>query len=154
MVVRILLTGVLLTGCAVFDNPPLKGELDLSPVGCRYKWFQSGYSPDLAKSCDAPREHQREEQTLLAQINAWDIAGQRCPARRVNCKILSHGATRRLTAFAAQVSCISTHGCFFSVAADRCRNCSGQAQSKIAPLSDCSVFLQVRASRDEQFLED
>ena len=79
MVVRILLTGVLVTGCAVFDNPPLRPELDLSPVDCRYKWIQSGYSPDLAKGCDAPREHLREEQTLLAEKNAWDIAGQRCP---------------------------------------------------------------------------
>lgn len=71
---------VYLTGCAgTKDLKNFRPEVDLSPVGCGYKWFQSGYSPTVHSSCDADRSTIREAQIALARSHAWEVAENRCP---------------------------------------------------------------------------
>lgn len=59
--------------------PDLRPDVDLSPVGCGYKWFQSGYGPTLEIPCDQDRSAMRDEQKALAREHAWETARARCP---------------------------------------------------------------------------
>ena len=71
---------LLLSGCAgVKERGPLRPDVDLSPLGCGYKWFQSGYSPSMEMACDLDRSHLAEEQTELAREHAREVARNRCP---------------------------------------------------------------------------
>jgi hypothetical protein len=77
---RILAIVVCLSGCAGTTRiEDMRPQVDLSPVGCGYKWFQSGYSPTVEIPCDRDRAPMREEQTALARADAWEIAEERCP---------------------------------------------------------------------------
>ena len=70
-----------LSACASknFDAPT--AQIDLSPVECGYKWFQSGVSPGVQQNCDVPRTEQfKVAQQALAKENAWQIARERCPS--------------------------------------------------------------------------
>lgn len=79
---KILLLVVLaLGGCAKSELRSLKAEIDMSPVDCGYKWFQSGYSPDIYIECELNRDHLQPEQTALAIDHAWSIANTRCPIK-------------------------------------------------------------------------
>ena len=76
----ILIVLLLLTGCA--SNEEIAGLVpivQMSPVGCGYQWFQSGYSPPMQISCDVDRTPLREEQNELAREHAWEVATSRCP---------------------------------------------------------------------------
>ncbi len=77
----ILMIGLLgISGCAgTSERAPMQPEIDLSPLDCGYKWFQSGYSPTLEIACDADRSHLIASQKKLASVHARDVAGTRCP---------------------------------------------------------------------------
>ncbi len=67
-------------GCqgAQFEAPQV--EVDMSPLGCGYKWQQSGRSPGLEIDCEMPRSQEfGDAQRALAVENAWEIARERCP---------------------------------------------------------------------------
>lgn len=77
-----LIAGILLlfSGCASIENRgPLRPSIDLSPLGCGYKWFQSGYSPTLEMACDLDRSELIDEQMALASEHARQVAATRCP---------------------------------------------------------------------------
>ena len=76
----LLLAATLLAACGHQSVDAPRPAIDLSPVGCGYKWFQSGYSPELAMSCDADRTGLVETETARAVDHAWEIARQRCPS--------------------------------------------------------------------------
>jgi len=72
---------VLLAGCAASDElRDLRPTVDLSPVGCGYKWFQSGYSPTIQIPCEQDRSTLRQEYKDTARADAWDVAQKRCPS--------------------------------------------------------------------------
>ena len=72
---------LLLCGCAgVKEREALQPDIDLSPLGCGYKWFQSGYSPSIEMACDLNRQHLAETQMELAREHAREVARTRCPA--------------------------------------------------------------------------
>lgn len=72
---------LLLGGCAGVGAPePLRPQVDLSPLGCGYKWFQSGYGPTLEMACAADRSALIDEQMALAAEHAREVARTRCPA--------------------------------------------------------------------------
>ena len=77
---RLGLLLLLITGCATREPPTNRVAVDVSPVGCGYRWFQSGYSPYLEIDCTADRDHLREAQILEATDHAWAVARERCPA--------------------------------------------------------------------------
>lgn len=71
----------MLIGCSnrqpAFNQP----VIDMSPVDCGYKWFQTGRSPPLARDCSLTRGNElRADQEALAVSHAWEIAAGRCPA--------------------------------------------------------------------------
>ena len=68
-----------LIGCAAKTTGYLKPEIDMSPVGCGYKWFQSGYSPERRLDCRVDREWIHASEKSLAIEDAWRIARARCP---------------------------------------------------------------------------
>lgn len=81
LLAALLLIPAILAGCA--DRQPAlnKTEINLGPVDCGYKWFQTGRSPDLAIDCALPRgEEVRSSQTVFAIAHAWELARDRCPA--------------------------------------------------------------------------
>ena len=51
----------------------------MTPLGCGYKWFQSGYSPTLDLPCDQDRQRLAGKQMELARAHAREIASARCP---------------------------------------------------------------------------
>ena len=74
------LTALLLTGCSSSGAPgPQRPELDMTPLGCGYKWVQSGYSETLEMPCEEDREHLAEAQMALAAEHAREVANARCP---------------------------------------------------------------------------
>ena len=76
----LLLIILLFNGCSGTPRvPDLRPKVDLSPVGCGYKWFQSGYGPTLEMPCDEDRSPLRSEQIALAIDHAWETARTRCP---------------------------------------------------------------------------
>jgi hypothetical protein len=78
---RVALSVVLVAACAGPDPVvPLRPVIDLAPVGCGYKWFQSGYGPTLRIPCEQDRAPFKQAQTALARDHAWEIARTRCPA--------------------------------------------------------------------------
>lgn len=69
-----------LSGCAGTNEPPInRPQVDLTPVGCGYKWFHSGYSPTLERLCEMDRSDLVDAQRSLARDHAWDTARIRCP---------------------------------------------------------------------------
>jgi hypothetical protein len=77
---RIIAAILCLAGCAsTTETPELRPRVDLSPVGCGYKWFQSGYGPTISISCDQDRSPLRDTHRALARTHAWEIARKRCP---------------------------------------------------------------------------
>ena len=68
-----------LTGCSSNEPEPNRPSVDHTPVGCGYKWFQTGYSPYLVMDCAADRSALRAAQTELAVTHAWEVAKARCP---------------------------------------------------------------------------
>jgi hypothetical protein len=69
-----------LAGCAqpALELPAL--AVDVSPVDCGYKWFQTGYSPRVrVESCETGRDELRNRLTVEAVEHAWDTARVRCP---------------------------------------------------------------------------
>lgn len=71
---------VCLSGCSGTNELQInRPEVDMSPVGCGYKWFQSGYSPTLERPCDQDRSDLQESQRVLALDHAWEVAETRCP---------------------------------------------------------------------------
>ena len=75
-----MFVSLLLGGCAsTYEHGPLRPEVDLSPLGCGYKWFQSGYSPTLEMACDKDRSDLIDSQMALAREHAQEVAGARCP---------------------------------------------------------------------------
>ncbi len=76
-----LCVAALAAGCESRRLEFLQPEIDMSPVGCNYKWFQTGYSSQLPVVCSEERGADFHlMQTELAGQAAWDIAEQRCPA--------------------------------------------------------------------------
>ena len=69
-----------LCGCASRELAKYNPKIDLTPLGCGYKWFQTGYSPTREYDCDMNRDAIRETELKLANENAWEVAHQRCPA--------------------------------------------------------------------------
>ena len=70
-----------LTACSSASLESSKVTIDMRPVGCDYKWFQTGTSPALRRSCALPRSEEiKIQQHDLALEHAWKIANQRCPA--------------------------------------------------------------------------
>lgn len=77
---RTVMLVLLLAGCASSnDLRDLRPDVDLSPVGCGYKWFQSGYSPTIQIPCDQDRRPLKTEYQALARAHAWEVAQKRCP---------------------------------------------------------------------------
>ncbi len=71
---------LLLGGCSSFDAPKRpRPQVDLSPLGCGYKWFQSGYSPTLEMDCAKDRRALVNAQMALAAEHAREVARTRCP---------------------------------------------------------------------------
>ena len=70
---------LLLTACASRAPPTNRPAVDLTELGCGYKWFQTGYSEYLNIACERDRTSIREAQTQLARAHAWDVARLRCP---------------------------------------------------------------------------
>ena len=68
-----------LAGCAAQDRQPFLPQPDLSPLGCGYKWFQTGYSPVRRVPCDADRSALHTGETALAEAHAWEVPRTRCP---------------------------------------------------------------------------
>jgi len=69
-------------GCAQVSLEPAAPSIDLSPLGCGYKWFQTGYSQNIrVKDCDADRSALRTEMMIQASAHAWEVGGMRCPAQ-------------------------------------------------------------------------
>jgi hypothetical protein len=78
---RYLLSLLLIGGCAAErDLGPVRPAIDVSPLGCDYKWFQSGYSPTIRVPCESDRSGLAEHNVQLASDHAWEIARQRCPS--------------------------------------------------------------------------
>lgn len=77
---RVLGVVALLAGCTPTEGVRgLRPQVDLSPVGCGYKWFQSGYGPTVQIPCNQDRAPLSEEHKALAREHAWEIAERRCP---------------------------------------------------------------------------
>lgn len=75
-----LLFALLAAGCSTTgEAPDPRPVIDLSPVSCGYKWFQSGYSPMIEIACEQDRSRFRAEKLALAEEHARTIANQRCP---------------------------------------------------------------------------
>lgn len=69
-----------LAGCAgTQELQDLRPNIDLSPVGCGHKWFQSGYSPTIQSACGASLSSRRDAQLNLALKHAWEVAHAKCP---------------------------------------------------------------------------
>ncbi len=76
-----LCVAAFVAGCESRRLELLQPEIDMSPVACNYKWFQTGYSPQLPADCSQERGAEfRLTQSDLANKAAWDVAAQRCPA--------------------------------------------------------------------------
>ena len=76
-----LITLLSMAGCSSSQPAgPARPEIDMTPLGCGYKWFQSGYSPTLQMPCAQSRELIAEAQMALASAHAREIAEARCPA--------------------------------------------------------------------------
>jgi len=76
-----LCVAVYVAGCESRGLELLQPEIDMSPVGCNYKWFQTGYSPQLPVDCAQERSADFGlTQIDLASRAAWDVAEHRCPA--------------------------------------------------------------------------
>ncbi len=72
---------VLIAGCSNTQPVgPLRPDMDMTPLGCGYKWFQSGYSPTLQMPCAQDRGPIAQAQMDLAGAHAREIANARCPA--------------------------------------------------------------------------
>ena len=69
---------VALAGCShggsIQHQMPL---VDMSPLGCGYKWIQSGHA---AIDCDQADAMPIKQKTLMATDDAWRIARERCPS--------------------------------------------------------------------------
>lgn len=76
----LLLAIFVVSGCATQNLSAPRPQVDLSPVGCGYKWFQSGYSPDRLIDCDHDRSELHESEKQRAVEDAWRIARSRCPS--------------------------------------------------------------------------
>jgi len=76
----LLFSALIAGGCSTQSLPAPRPEVDLSPVGCGYKWFQSGYSPDRLIDCDHDRSELHGPEKQLAVEDAWRIARNRCPS--------------------------------------------------------------------------
>jgi hypothetical protein len=70
---------VFLGGCAAQQTPVHRANIDTTPLGCGYKWFQAGYSDAQEFDCKLSRSSIRRHELLLANENAWDVALARCP---------------------------------------------------------------------------
>ena len=70
---------VVLAGCTAAPRPPFLPQPELGPLGCGYKWFQTGYSPVHRLACDADRGELNATEPALAEAHAWEIARTRCP---------------------------------------------------------------------------
>ena len=69
-----------LSGCAgTQELRDLRPAVDLSPVGCGHKWFQSGYSPTIQSACSLDRSSIRSAHRGLALDHAWEVARTKCP---------------------------------------------------------------------------
>ena len=75
-----LLLALGLVGCSSTEPSLNRPVVDLSPVGCGYRWFQTGYSPYLTMDCAADRSALKAAQTQLAIAHAWAVAAERCPS--------------------------------------------------------------------------
>ena len=64
-------------GCQSGDDfNRLRPAVDLSPLGCGYKWFQSGHA---MLTCAEYQATERDRLVELARADAWQIAKTRCP---------------------------------------------------------------------------
>jgi hypothetical protein len=70
---------IIFGGCAVKPNLAYQAKMDMTPLGCGYKWFQAGYSEAQEFDCNLSRISIRENELQLANENAWDVARARCP---------------------------------------------------------------------------
>jgi len=71
---------IMMSGCESQNLPPVRAAVDLHPVGCGYKWFQSGYSEYVPWPCSEDRSTLKASLLASAESRAWEIARQRCPA--------------------------------------------------------------------------
>ena len=76
----LLLVVFIASGCATQNLSVPRPQVDLSPVGCGYKWFQSGHSPDRLIDCSVDRSELHAQEKQLAVADAWRIARNRCPS--------------------------------------------------------------------------
>lgn len=77
---RLVILSLVATACGSQDIQTDILSIDMRPLDCGYKWFQTGRSPALTRSCDLPRgEDLKAQQTQLAVGHAWSIAKERCP---------------------------------------------------------------------------
>ena len=77
---RLVILSLVATACSSQDIQTGIVSIDMRPLDCGYKWFQTGRSPVLTRSCDLPRgEDLKAQQTQLAVGHAWSIAKERCP---------------------------------------------------------------------------
>jgi hypothetical protein len=79
LITTALFTILVSSGCATKSFQENRPQLNMSPVGCGYKWFQSGYSPDRLLDCSEDRSELHAPEKQLAVADAWRIAISRCP---------------------------------------------------------------------------
>ena len=79
---RLVALSMLATACSSQQNVQTGVvNVDMRPLDCGYKWFQTGRSPALQRSCELARgEGLKAQQTQLAVAHAWSIAKERCPS--------------------------------------------------------------------------
>lgn len=67
-------------GCAQRSLESARPNIDLSPLDCGYKWFQTGYSSDvLIENCAMDRSVFRDSLSQKAVAHAWEVGALRCP---------------------------------------------------------------------------
>lgn len=76
----LLIAAFVAGGCATQNLSAPRPQVDLSPVGCGYKWFQSGYSADRLMDCSADRSEMHVREKQRAVEDAWRVARDRCPS--------------------------------------------------------------------------
>lgn len=78
---RLVVLAMLAPACSSQSIQTGSVTIDMRPLDCGYKWFQTGTSPTIRQSCDLPRgEDLLTQQTRLAVEHAWSMARERCPS--------------------------------------------------------------------------
>ena len=69
-----------LMSCAAPAQMTNRPNVNLSPLDCGYRWFQTGYSEYISMSCQDDRAPLKETQTRMAEDHAAQVALKRCPS--------------------------------------------------------------------------